>query len=289
MKASSQYRVLIVEDDLDASRHFARALREQGYVADVANDLKTALNLIDSKTYHAALVDIMLAGELDRTNRDGLEVLRRIGELNEGTRPIVLSGQNEPQLSADTLQEYKAVQYLDKGNIRKQGIKLVTDKMAEVLAGVRLLRYGKIGGKFKDEEIGVLTFMSGGSNDEAIWIDKCLRNLKPAGGYSGLKQFFETFCEPFLPLLRATNATTPMAIHSEHRFGVGHFWSKALGEAIILYVRNAEEPPPASVEAAQLLGKMISEYRGSHLHGSCHQAPAGKRSDYVANLRTENR
>jgi CheY-like chemotaxis protein len=288
MKTPSEYRVLVVEDDLDFSRHFARALREQGYAVDVANELNAALDLLNAKTYHAALVDIMLAGEHNRTNRDGLRVLRRLDELNEGTRAIVLSGQNEPQLSADTLQEYKAVQYLDKGNIRKQGIKLITDKMAEVLEGVRLLRYGKRSGKSKDEEIGALTFMSGGSNHEAVWIDQCLRSLKPAGGYVGLRQFFEAFCEPLAPLFPAATADRPMTVNSDQRFAVGEFWTKALGQAISLYVRNVDDPP-RDIDSNRTLGEMLSEHRASNLHGCCRQIRAGKRTDYVAALQTESR
>jgi CheY-like chemotaxis protein len=288
MKTPSQYRVLVVEDDLDASGHFARALREQGYAVDIANDLKAAVNLINAKTYHGALVDIMLAGERDRTNRDGLQVLRRLAEMNEGTRSIVLSGQYEPQLSADTLQEYKAAQYLDKGNIRQQGTKLITEKMAEVLRDVRLLRYGRRGGKSK-EEIGVLTFLSGGSTEEAMWIDRCLRSLKPAGGYAGLRQFFETFCEPLLPLLPATATAAPMSINTDHRVAVGDFWSKALGQAISLRVKNAGDGSAQSAADDQALGQLIVEHRGSDLYGSCHALPAGKRDNYVATIEAQSR
>jgi hypothetical protein len=253
-------------------------------LVDVANDLKTALDLIDAKTYHAALVDIMLAGPHDRTDRGGLRVLRRLGELNEGTRAIVLSGQDEPQLSADTLQEYKAVWFLQKTNILRQGLKLVTDKVAEVLEGVSLLRYGRRGGKSKGEEIGVLTFMSGGSSDEAIWIDRCLRSLKPAGGYAGLRQFLETFCEPLLPLFPRTTGESPMIVKADQRYVLGDFWSKALGQSISLYVRNTDDSPP-DVSANQALGKVISEHNASHLSGCCYELRGGKRADFVATFR----
>jgi two-component system OmpR family response regulator len=65
-------RILIVEDEVKMARLIARALREEGMVADVTEHGEDALALAGATEYDAILLDLGLPG------MDGLETCRRL-------------------------------------------------------------------------------------------------------------------------------------------------------------------------------------------------------------------
>lgn len=56
----NEMRILVVEDDPRISSFVAKGLQQNGYVADVAADGETALNIAHTAPYDAAVVDLML-------------------------------------------------------------------------------------------------------------------------------------------------------------------------------------------------------------------------------------
>jgi DNA-binding response OmpR family regulator len=79
------HQVLIVDDE-KTLRHFLRLnLQEHGYQATEAPDGKTALRLIDQQRFEVALVDLRL------TDRDGLEIVRRLRQVAPKTSVIILT------------------------------------------------------------------------------------------------------------------------------------------------------------------------------------------------------
>jgi len=65
-------RVLVVEDEPDLLAGIARALRDEGYAVDTAEDGEDGLFKAESWPYDAIVLDIMLPG------LDGWEILRRL-------------------------------------------------------------------------------------------------------------------------------------------------------------------------------------------------------------------
>ena len=65
-------RILVIEDEPDLLRGLARALREEGYAVDTAEDGEDGLFKAESVNYDAVVLDVMLP----RLN--GWEVLRRL-------------------------------------------------------------------------------------------------------------------------------------------------------------------------------------------------------------------
>jgi two-component system OmpR family response regulator len=65
-------RILIVEDEPDLCRGLARALREEGYAVDTADNGEDGLFNADSTDYDAVVLDVMLP------RLDGWEVLSRL-------------------------------------------------------------------------------------------------------------------------------------------------------------------------------------------------------------------
>ena len=64
-------RVLVVEDDAKIASFVTRGLKQAGYAVDHAPDGDTALALLDSTAYDAAIVDVMLP------RLDGISLVRR--------------------------------------------------------------------------------------------------------------------------------------------------------------------------------------------------------------------
>jgi two-component system OmpR family response regulator len=78
-------RLLVIEDDRDASDYIVRALREVGHVADQAADGEEGLTLALDGKYDVLIVDRMLP------KRDGLSVIGALRAKSIETPVLILS------------------------------------------------------------------------------------------------------------------------------------------------------------------------------------------------------
>ena len=78
-------KILIVEDDLEASAYLARALKEAGHVPDEAADGETGLEMARAASYDVLVVDRMLP------RRDGLSMIRELRSEGDDTPVLILS------------------------------------------------------------------------------------------------------------------------------------------------------------------------------------------------------
>lgn len=78
-------RILIIEDDMEASRYLAKGLKEAGHVADQAADGATGLDLALENDYDVLIVDRMLP------IRDGLSVIADLRARGDHTPVLILS------------------------------------------------------------------------------------------------------------------------------------------------------------------------------------------------------
>jgi two-component system OmpR family response regulator len=76
-------RVLIVEDDRKVASFVGRALREEGYAADVASDGEEGLMKVLVDPYDLVILDVMLPG------RSGFEIVREL-RAREETVPVLM-------------------------------------------------------------------------------------------------------------------------------------------------------------------------------------------------------
>jgi two-component system OmpR family response regulator len=81
-------RILIVEDEPDLLSGLAKALREEGYAVDVAEDGSDGLFKAESAAYDAIVLDVMLPV------MDGFELLRRLRETRK-TPVLMLTARGE--------------------------------------------------------------------------------------------------------------------------------------------------------------------------------------------------
>ncbi len=84
-------RVLVVEDDRMIASGIERALRQEGYVVDGAEDGKKAAAALRAATFDLVLLDLGLPG------RDGLEVLRELRARGDATPVIIVTARDDVQ------------------------------------------------------------------------------------------------------------------------------------------------------------------------------------------------
>jgi two-component system, NtrC family, response regulator HydG len=83
--ADAQPRLLVVDDEVDTCANLSDILSDLGYQVDVAYDGPSALELVQRHVYDVALLDLKMPG------MDGLELYRRIKQLQAGTVAIVVT------------------------------------------------------------------------------------------------------------------------------------------------------------------------------------------------------
>src|SRR5687768_5348780 len=78
-------RVLVVDDERDTCANLKDILTELDFEVDVAHDGPSALALVGRKHYDVALLDLKMPG------MDGLELYRRMREIQAGTVAIIVT------------------------------------------------------------------------------------------------------------------------------------------------------------------------------------------------------
>jgi len=82
-------RILLAEDEKKVASHIRNALRQHGFVVDVAHRGDEALDLAQASAYDAIILDVMMPG------RDGLSVLRTLRERRIVTPVMFLTARGE--------------------------------------------------------------------------------------------------------------------------------------------------------------------------------------------------
>ena len=88
LRYTREVRILVVEDHTQLANLTKRALVEDGYVVDIAQDGQAAVDMFDLNSYDAAVLDIMLP------EIDGIEVCRTIRKTDLGVPIIMLTARN---------------------------------------------------------------------------------------------------------------------------------------------------------------------------------------------------
>jgi len=99
--------VLVVEDDDALRQRLLRSLAGRGFDTRGAADGREAIALAEAESPECALVDLRLGGQ------SGLEVVRRLHEIDRATRIVVLTGYGSIATALDALRS-GAVHYLTK-------------------------------------------------------------------------------------------------------------------------------------------------------------------------------
>lgn len=90
-------RILIVDDEANVLKGWARALRLAGYRVSTASTAQEALNLADEHPFDVTVLDFLMP------SMTGIELLTRLRKKLPTIRSVVISGRIDKKLTADQL------------------------------------------------------------------------------------------------------------------------------------------------------------------------------------------
>ncbi|MCH7756451.1 sigma-54-dependent Fis family transcriptional regulator, partial [candidate division KSB1 bacterium] len=102
-----KYQILIADDEPSITVGLSELLELEGYETTTVNDGKEALKQIEEKTFHIALLDLVMPG------LDGLQILNAIKKTGLSTTVIMISGKGNTEATVKAIKS-GAYDYLDK-------------------------------------------------------------------------------------------------------------------------------------------------------------------------------
>jgi CheY-like chemotaxis protein len=268
-------RIIMIDDDQKLTSAYARQLRAATYDVDVANDIGTAVRALQERAYDVAIVDMNLSG-IAHDHTGGEAILAFLKTLKEPIAAVVLTSEEDPQFSADLLQDSGISRFVSKGTITKQGL-------SPLFAAVEMALASMLASE-KRRTPAVVRALAGAEPD-AIWVDMALRTLSPDGGYSGLASFLDGFLNTFVPLLPGARIReSPMHRSSDGSGLQGYFWSKGQGQAILIRMRaaNAHSRPVAEIlPEGAAVGEVLKEYSAAKVSGTVWALNGCARSEFA--------
>jgi CheY-like chemotaxis protein len=90
-------RILIVDDERNVLRAWARALRLEGYRVSTASTAREALDLADEHVFDVVVLDFLMP------SMTGLELLTRLRRKIATIRSVVISGKIDKKITAEQL------------------------------------------------------------------------------------------------------------------------------------------------------------------------------------------
>jgi CheY-like chemotaxis protein len=243
--------VLIVDDEAVWRDIYTDSVRKLGIDSIRAVDsLAEAKHTIDCMKFAVAIVDIGL-DKNDETNVDGLSVMAKLRSVgDDDTSVIVITGRTGSDVIdvvSTSIQKYGAAATFAKGKLKPE---LLQSSVERALQAHRE--------KSAIDRIPVYSVLLHGDN-QMVWDYSMMQVLGIEGGAHIFYDFLETLLKGYLPLLSSENDNI-MATDLHDGIAHGAFWSRALGQAIVvslgqqLYVDRA-------VLKASLHGQLYGQYR----------------------------
>ena len=103
-----QRKILIVDDEIDVRKTIEAALQLENYMVKSAASGEAAIALLEADVFDLVITDMRMPG------KDGVEVLRRIKEIDDTIEVIILTGYASIENAIETLRNDGAYDYLTK-------------------------------------------------------------------------------------------------------------------------------------------------------------------------------
>jgi CheY-like chemotaxis protein len=222
---NQKIRILILDDNDFQRKTYEKWVRHyfQDCEIDTTSNKSKAIKLIREKTYHTALLDIMLSDTPGNT--EGLDVLEFIRQQKEGTLAVMLSAIEQVDAPVRALRARIAVDFIMKKeidiNFDENEPPLYIKALQRAVEEVVVPLFGSL---------GRLTSYLAAPKDPGVWEYDVLKTLG-AGGMDSLSRFLSDLIKPFFPLL-PLKGVGPMTVDGEKKACYGAYWSKALGKPI---------------------------------------------------------
>lgn len=269
--------VLAVDDNVDWRDLYQEALTEKGYIVQTAGDVASALALLDRQFFHVAIVDIRL-DETSDEDFQGLRVLQRIWEMDEGSVALVLSGHTSSDLLGH-LRSYEVFDFVNKG-VTNPAELARQYKAAEFIQGTLdkgitslqdvLRRTEQAVGRARREATKRRWLQSPFHFFKGLASRDIQLTLKGAGMVE-LRPFVGLLCRPLYPWLQSQ--IPAMVVHDEVGNALaieGFAWSRLLGQPVVVRFGRRE-----CLEAAQDFLPLGASFPGATVGASlyAHESP----------------
>ncbi len=234
-------RILIVEDEADIHRYYAKALKRANAEFDIAESRVEAFDFLRVKCYEAAIVDLNLTD--DHSFSHGKEVLSLIREIGEGTIAVVVSGTANISDAVDSY-EGGAVKFIEKSRSTNQEVAEYVIKIAD---DVKLDLFG---------EFGSLNAYLASPEVIPVWEMQIYEALKC--GFDKMQHAIMHSFKDFLPIRRRSDGSPSFDADVEQKIVVGTFWSRRIGSAI----RVTLSPDLGSIEQGRSKNSTVAKNGG---------------------------
>lgn len=239
---------MIVEDEKDWQEIYLRNSQplHSGAIRATVN-LDEARTTIEEMAFSVAFVDIRL-DEDDNENTDGLRVLELLRKTKDHTSAIMVTGKGTVGITRDALKEFGAYEALAKAEVEPQRIQTLIAEGTE--ARNQLARV----------EDPVAPEVLRGRRTVWDWDSEMLEATGGKGGVEVLYQLAEYLANPLLPLVRGDDSDL-MRRQEGSGLAMGAFWSRAIGQAVVIGFGQAESMRAAidGGEFARFAGHPVGE------------------------------
>src|SRR5262245_41453853 len=106
-KMQAPIRILVVDDDRDICEYMETFLQKDGYEVKTIQDPPRAIDEIREGDYHLVILDLMMP------KMDGLEVLKRIRQVDDDIAVVIFTGYPSLESAVDTM-KFEVIDYLQK-------------------------------------------------------------------------------------------------------------------------------------------------------------------------------
>lgn len=226
-------RVLVVEDRKDIADELVKWISriemngEDEIAVDQALTKNEALQKLRFKTYHVAMLDIMLTDS--QHDEGGLEVQSEIVKSKEGTQCIIMSATDNHLVPIKAFRG-GILDYFDKSRDMANP-ELWTERVKEGLYTSRIPIYGS--------QHDLLHFLSLPDRPSPFWDHNVKDRLRC--NVIDLPHIFDVVFSKYLPLLPVKGEPKVITLSKEGVYG--EFWSKALGFPVHIALYSAESSP----------------------------------------------
>jgi CheY-like chemotaxis protein len=211
-------RILIVEDRKDIQRYYTLGLEKKGISYDVVDSRIEAIELLKKRSYEGAIIDLQLTD--DESYSQGIEVLKYIKTVQEGTNAIVVSGTPHVQ---DIIDSYEggAIKVIAKAN---KSYPEIAEEFADQCNNVKIQYFGKFP--------SLNAYLASPDDNAIYWEDSMNKILKL--GYQDLNKTLNKAFKDYLPILRPIKNEKSFQMDASNGVAFGSFWSRGKGFPILL-------------------------------------------------------
>jgi len=252
-------KVLIVEDEATWRKLYQKVLEKEGYQVWTAGSLPAALDLLDRHFFHVAIVDIRLVDD-QPGNQDGIEVVKRISQADEGTRAIIITAFGTIQMTRDAFKEHQVFEFMEKQTHDQARFCQVVEQAVEEARG-QVMDLGVRGPGLRDLIKG--------------FPPREIQEALSSGGLEELDTLFRGLLYDLHPLLLDRQEARLIKREGKPAMVESCYWSRMSGQPIVVRFgrwQDVEEEAIAFDEHPQELRAKLKVKTSDHFGGIVYQA-----------------